>query len=377
MIPTNDVLAGYLAQSSEIEAAVARVLKSGWYILGQEVAAFEQEYAAWMGVPHAVGVANGTDALMLALRALGVQPGDGVFTVSHTAVATVAAIEMAGAIPLLVDIDPQTYTMCPQSLKEGIRRADELGLTLRAVIPVHLYGHPCDVESICRIARERDLLIVEDCSQSHGARYHGRMTGTFGDAAAFSLYPTKNLGALGDAGVVTTASASTAERLQALRQYGWRERNRSEVAGVNSRLDELQAAILRVRLKTLDAANEKRREVARRYFSGLSQLPLVLPHCRPDCQHVYHQYVIQVQRRDEFQTKLKAAGVGTMIHYPSPVHLQPAYQGRLPEVAPLRETESVVSHILSLPMFPELNEMQTSTAIEQLQKICLLQSESV
>jgi dTDP-4-amino-4,6-dideoxygalactose transaminase len=202
------------------------------------------------------------------------------------------------------------------------------------------------------------------------------MTGTFGDAAAFSLYPTKNLGALGDAGVVTTASASTAERLQALRQYGWRERNRSEVAGVNSRLDELQAAILRVRLKTLDAANEKRREVARRYFSGLSQLPMVLPNCRPDCQHVYHQYVIQVQRRDEFQTKLKAAGVGTMIHYPSPVHLQPAYQGRLPEVAPLRETESVVSRILSLPMFPELNEMQTSTAIEQLQKICLLQSES-
>ena len=377
MIPTNDVLAGYQAQSSEIEAAVARVLKSGWYILGQEVAAFEQEYAAWMGLPHAVGVANGTDALMLALRALGVQPGDGVFTVSHTAVATVAAIEMAGAIPLLVDIDPQTYTMCPQSLQEGIRRADELGLTLRAVIPVHLYGHPCDMDSICRIARERDLLIVEDCSQSHGARYHGRMTGTFGDAAAFSLYPTKNLGALGDAGVVTTASASTAERLQALRQYGWRERNRSEVAGVNSRLDELQAAILRVRLKTLDAANEKRREVARRYFSGLSQLPMVLPNCRPDCQHVYHQYVIQVQCRDEFQTKLKAAGVGTMIHYPSPVHLQPAYQGRLPEVAPLRETESVVSHILSLPMFPELNEMQTSTAIEQLQKICLLQSESV
>jgi dTDP-4-amino-4,6-dideoxygalactose transaminase len=369
MIPTNDVLAGYQAQSSEIEAAVARVLKSGWYILGQEVAAFEQEYAAWMGVPHAVGVANGTDALMLALRALGVQPGDGVFTVSHTAVATVAAIEMAGAIPLLVDIDPQTYTMCPQSLQEGIRRADELGLTLRAVIPVHLYGHPCDMEAICRIARERDLLIVEDCSQSHGARYQGRMTGTFGDAAAFSLYPTKNLGALGDAGVVTTASASTAERLRALRQYGWRERNRSEVAGVNSRLDELQAAILRVRLKSLDAANDRRRAIALSYDKGLSHLPLRIPVCHGDCLHVYHQYVIQIDDRDQVQAALKNADIHSMIHYPLPVHLQAAYQQRLPVIVKLDTTEKVVSRILSLPMFPQLSDSSVDVVTRTMERI--------
>lgn len=363
MIPTNDVLAGYNAQSAEIDAAVLRVLRSGWYILGQEVEAFEREFAAWLGSSSAVGVANGTDAIMLALRALGVQPGEGVLTVSHTAVATVAGIEMAGAIPLLVDIEPETCTMCPVSLIRAIAAAESQGIVCRAVMPVHLYGHPCDMDAICSVVRDRGLLLIEDCSQSHGALFRGRMTGTFGDAAAFSLYPTKNLGALGDAGVVTFAEQSAADRTKMLRQYGWQERNRSEFAGVNSRLDELQAAILRVRLKGLDAANERRQNIAAVYGQGLCGLPLQLPVRRPDCRHVYHQYVIQTQDRGRLQVRLREAGVSTMVHYPHPVHLQPAYASRLPQVDPLSNTERIVPQVLSLPMFPEMTETQASAVV--------------
>lgn len=363
MIPTNDVLAGYNAQSAEIDAAVLRVLRSGWYILGREVEAFECEFAAWLGSGFAVGVANGTDAIMLALKALGVKPGEGVLTVSHTAVATVAGIEMAGAIPLLVDIDPETCTMCPTSLAKAIRVAECCRVVCRAVMPVHLYGHACDMEAICGVVREHGLLLIEDCSQSHGALFRGRMTGTFGDAAAFSLYPTKNLGALGDAGVVTFAEQAAADRTKMLRQYGWQERNRSELPGVNSRLDELQAAILRVRLKGLDAANERRQAIAAIYDRGLRGLPLQLPVCRPDCLHVYHQYVIQTQDRGRLQERLREAGVSTMVHYPHPVHLQPAYASRLPPVDQLTNTERIVPQVLSLPMFPEMTETQASAVV--------------
>lgn len=370
MIPVNDLLSGYRAHSTAINDAVQRVLNSGWYILGAEVESFEQEFGAWLGARHAVGVANGTDALMLALRAAGVQPGDGVFTVSHTAVATVAAIEMAQAVPLLVDVDEQTCTMAPQSLEDGIRRALAMGLKCRAIVPVHLYGHPCDMAAVQGLAERYGLAVIEDCSQSHGATVMQRTTGTLGLAGAFSLYPTKNLGAIGDAGVVVTDSGDLAESLRQLRQYGWKERNNSLVAGVNSRLDELQAAILRVRLKHLAAANERRRTIAAAYDAGLSSLDIRLPTVRSGCQHVFHQYVVRVRQRDQLQAALRQNGVATMIHYPFPVHRQPAYHGRLPEVVSLAVTERIASEILSLPIFPELTHTGVTAVVDALSK-CL------
>ena len=256
-IPQNDVGAGYRARRAEIDAAVSRVLASGWYILGAEVAAFEREFAEWLGIAGAVGVANGTDALALALRALDIGPGCSVVTVSHTAVATVAAIEMVGATPILVDIDPGTYCLDPDELAAVVDRWRDGGdgvPPIRAVVPVHIYGHPADMTRILPIARGAGLRVVEDCAQAHGATLRGARVGTLGDAAAFSLYPTKNLGALGDGGVVVTGDPELRERIVALRQYGWRERYVSAIPGVNSRLDEVQAAILRVRLRDLDAA---------------------------------------------------------------------------------------------------------------------------
>ena len=353
MILANDPKAGYLAQKSEIDEAIARVLNSGWYILGSEVDQFEKEFASFIGAGQAVAVANGTDALTLALRAVGLKPGDAVLTVSHTAVATVAAIEMGGFHPVLVDIDPSRFTMCPKSLSEAIAKAGPLAGRLKAIVPVHLYGQPCDMNTIMEISRQHGLLVVEDCSQSHGASVQGKVTGTLGHAAAFSLYPTKNLGAIGDAGIVTTNNAATADRLRLLSQYGWRERNRSEIPGVNSRLDELQAAILRVRLKHLTTMNASRQSLAAIYDQGLSDV-CTIPFRAPDCTHVFHQYVIQVKDRDGLQQRLKTAGIGTMIHYPMPVHTQPAYQGRLETVVTLKHTENVIKQILSLPIYPEL-----------------------
>ncbi|HKB40142.1 MAG TPA: DegT/DnrJ/EryC1/StrS family aminotransferase, partial [Gemmataceae bacterium] len=326
--------AGYLAHKGAIDAAVRRVLESGWYILGQEAAAFEAEFARYLGVRHAVGVGSGTDALHLALRACGVGPGDAVITASHTAVATVAAIELAGAAPVLVDIDPRSFTLDPNRLEQAVAehggrgRASSAG-RLKAVIPVHLYGHPADMPAVMDIARRHDLIVIEDCAQAHGAAVERRKVGTWGHLAAFSFYPTKNLGALGDGGAVVTNDPQTAERARLLREYGWRERYKSEVAGMNTRLDELQAAVLRVKLRHLDRENARRRELARTYDAALSATPLVLPRPRGDVDHVYHLYVVRSQQRDELRASLKADGIGTSIHYPTPVHLQPAYRGRL------------------------------------------------
>ena len=271
-----DPKGSYTAHRDEILGAVQRVLESGWYILGEETRAFEREFAAWMGTSHAIGVASGTDALQLALRALGVGPGDAVLTVSHTAVATVAAIELVGATPVLVDIEAGSYTMSPSSL-EATLDAKGNELRFKAVVPVHLYGQPAAMDTICRIAAERDLLVLEDCAQAHGATMQGRGVGTWGNVAAFSFYPTKNLGAFGDGGAVTTADAAMAERLRALREYGWRERYVSDEPGLNSRLDELQSAILRVKLRYLNQDNERRRRVAAEYDRALAATSLVLP----------------------------------------------------------------------------------------------------
>jgi dTDP-4-amino-4,6-dideoxygalactose transaminase len=355
-VPQTDPRAGYLEHRAGIDAAVRRVLESGWYIQGREAEAFEQEFAAFLGLRHAIGVGNGTDALELALRACGAGPGDLVFTVSHTAVATVAAIESAGATPVLVDVDPVTCTMDPESLRQALANAP--AGTPKAVIPVHLYGHPADLPAIVGIARGRGLAVIEDCAQAHGALLGGRLAGTFGDLAAFSFYPTKNLGAMGDGGMVATDDAALADRVRLLRQYGWRERYVSDIPGRNSRLDELQAAILRVRLPHLARENDGRRALARTYAALLAGAGLSLPETRPGAVHVFHQYAVRLPRRDELRAHLQRAGIGTLVHYPVPVHLQPAYRGRLAAAVPLPRTEQVAREVLSLPMYPQLRDDQ-------------------
>jgi dTDP-4-amino-4,6-dideoxygalactose transaminase len=354
VIPQCDLKASYLAHRPAIDEAVRRVLESGWYILGQEVAAFEAEFAAYIGAAHAIGVANGTDALALALRAVGVKPGELVATVSHTAVATVAAVEIVGAKPLLVDIEPDTCTMDPTSLERALRQAPG---RVAAILPVHLYGQAADVAAIADLAERHGASLVEDCAQAHGARLDGRRLGTFGAASCFSLYPTKNLGALGDGGIVATSDAAVAQSLRELREYGWRERYVSHVAGINSRLDELQAAILRAKLPALEAENACRGAIAAQYDSGLAGSGLTLPARRPGASHVFHQYVVRSRERDALRERLQRAGIGTNIHYPVPVHLQPAYRGRV-QLAPggLPASEAAAREVLSLPMFPQLSD---------------------
>jgi dTDP-4-amino-4,6-dideoxygalactose transaminase len=360
IIPQADPGAGYRAQKAEIDAAVARALESGWYILGKEGAAFEAEFAAWLGAgQHAVGCANGTDALALVLRGLGIGPGMSVATVSHTAVATVAAIEMVGATPLLLDIDPDTYTMDAEELASVIDHPPPGLPPLKAVIAVHIYGQACELGPMLEATRAAGIPLIEDCAQCHGATLDGQMLGTIGTAAAFSLYPTKNLGALGDGGVLSTADADLAERIAAIRQYGWKERYISSMVGVNSRLDEVQAAILRVKLTALDAGNARRRAIAAAYDAALAGSSVAPPHRRPGAEHVFHQYVLRTEDRAAIQAQLKAQGVGTGIHYPVPVHLQSAYKDRTPlGPAGCAETAKAAGEVLSLPMYPELTDAQ-------------------
>ena len=356
-IPQTDPRAGYLEQKAEIDAAIARVLGSGHYILGPEVATFEAAFAAWLGVGHAVGAGSGTDAIELALRACGIGPGattpELVFTVSHTAVATVAAIERAGAVPVLIDIEPGGFTMDPASLAAALREPPP-GRPA-AILPVHLYGEPADLTAIRELARGHGIRLIEDCAQSHGAAYRGRPAGSFGDIACFSFYPTKNLGALGDAGMTATDDPELAVSLRELREYGWRERYVSARSGINTRLDPLQAAILAARLPRLADDNLRRQRIAARYDRGLAGLPLALPGRRAECTHVFHQYVIRTAERDRLREHLRAAQIGTGIHYPVPVHLQPAYEGRFGEFpAGLPETTRAMREILSLPIYPQL-----------------------
>lgn len=356
-----DLRAEYLACKEEIDRAIHDVLESGWYIGGETVAGFEDSFARFLGVDHAAGVASGTDALHLALRACGVGPGDAVLTVSHTAVATVAAIELAGATPVFVDVDPVRFTMDPEHLEAVItgwhrQRSGGKVAKLKAVIPVHLYGQPADMPAICRVAEEYDLLVIEDASQAHGAEIADRKIGTWGDVAAFSCYPTKNLGAMGDAGVLVSRSDALAEKARLLREYGWRERYISELPGMNSRLDPIQAAVLSVKLRHLPESTRRRREIAHRYTELLGDgAPVVPPVEYADCMHVYHQYVVRTSQRDALRDYLKRRGIGTQVHYPMPVHLQPAYRERLPlPEGGLPATESVCRDIVSLPVGPHL-----------------------
>jgi len=343
--------AAYQAYQAEIDAAVARVLSSGWYILGEEVTAFEQEFAAYCETSYAVGVADGTNALLLALRALDIGPGDEVITTGHTAVATAAAIENAGAVPVLVDIDPQTYTLGPEHVAAAITPKT------RAIIAVHLYGHPADIDSLKTIADDNGLNLIEDCAQAHGAHYNGKRVGSMGTMGCFSFYPTKNLGAIGDGGAVVTSDEQLLDKLRALRQYGWHEGERyiSAETGYNSRLDELQAAILRVKLNNLDADNQRRRDLAGIYDEKLAESGVMTPARVGNIEHVYHLYVTQVENREKLMADLRERGIGTAIHYPQPIHQQPAYAGRIRTVPDgLPNLTAITPRILSLPLYPEL-----------------------
>lgn len=371
-IPVIDLRSQYLALQSEIDAAVQRTLDSGWYILGKEVAAFEEEFAAYLATnnghrttPHSltcVGVNSGTDALHLALRACDVGAGDEVITVSHTAVATVAAIRLIGATPVLVDIDPVTYTIDPAAV------ATALTPRTKAIIPVHLYGHPAALDEILALGKAHDIPVIEDCAQAHGARYHGQRVGTLGDLACFSFYPTKNLGALGDGGAIVGRNRSLMDRVCSLREYGWSPEKRyiSQEEGLNSRLDELQAAILRVKLRYLDEWNLARRAIATIYRETLPA-SIGKPVEAMGCEHVFHLYVVRTVVRDALRQHLQAVGVQSAIHYPAAVHQQPAYQQGNIVLHPMPHTEAAVSEILTLPLYPQMTSAQAETVVHRLQ----------
>ena len=361
-VPQCNPKAGYTKLSDEINAAMLKVLESGWYILGNEVSEFETEFASYNNAGSCVSCANGTDAIELVLRALDLTTGSLVATVSNTAVATVSAIERAGCRPFFIDIDPDTLTISPDSLDAALQKND-----IRAVVAVHLFGHPAEMEAITKIASDRNIPVIEDCAQAHGAMLSGQKVGRFGIAGTFSFYPTKNLGALGDGGAVITDESWLAERIKYIRQYGWQERYISSLKGINSRLDEIQAAILRVKLKKLDAANSRRRTIAAMYTEELSSISqLFLPVEQPNAFHVYHQYVVKTEFRNDLQVALKQHGVGTAIHYPLPIHIQPAYK-TTPRVD-LHNTEVVNNQILSLPMFPELTNEEVSYVIRSIKE---------
>ena len=368
IVPQANPGAGYRELKHEIDDAVARVLASGWYILGEEVRAFEAEFGAWLGA-HAISCGSGTDALALALRSLDIGPGSTVVTVSHTAVATVAAIEMVGATPLLIDVEPDCFTMDPAELATVLAHPPAGLPPIRAAIPVHLYGQAATLPPIIDACRRHGIAVVEDCAQAHGATLGGRKLGTFTEVATFSFYPTKNLGALGDGGMVATHDADRAARIAALRQYGWRTHYVSDDIGVNSRLDELQAAILRVKLRHLEAQNARRCAIAAAYDAALGDAALA-PVRRPNAGHVFHLYVIRSPDRHASQARLRADGIGTGIHYPMPVHLQPAYRGRI-ALGPsgCRTTETLAQQVLSLPIYPELTDGEVSRVCEALSRI--------
>ena len=350
MIPFGDPSASYQAHKSEIDLAIKRVLDSGWFVLGSEVDAFEKEFASFHGKElHAVGVANGTDAIALCLRSLDLGSGDEVITPSHTAVATIAGIEQAGCTPVFADINPVSRCIEPHSI------AERVGRNTRAIMPVHIYGQPAGMPKILEIAKDKNLKIIEDCSQAHGAEINGQKVGTFADFSAFSCYPTKNLGGTGDGGVILCRSKGFAEKIKSLRQYGWNEMRESITSGFNSRLDELQAAILRVKLKRLADDNAKRRVIALRYNDAFEGLPISLPALAENELHAMHLYVIECDRRNELMEYLRSHQIGASLHYPLAVHQHAAYANRIRSWEKLPVTDQFYQRNLTLPMYPELS----------------------
>ncbi len=350
-----DPRAAFLAEETAIRAGIDRVLASGHYILGLEVDAFESEFAGYLGGGHAIGVANGTEAIELALKAVGVRPGDVVVTVANTVSATAAAIQQIGAIPRFVEIDADTMCMSASALEEEIASSP-----VRAVVPVHLYGNPADVLRIAHVCSPAGIPVVEDCAQAHGATLGGRKVGNFGRVAAFSFYPTKNLGALGDAGAVFTRDGEIAENVRLLRQYGWRTRYISEIPGRNSRLDEIQASVLRAKLPSLDSMNAHRDRIARRYSEKLESSGLRLPVTTEGGSHVWHQYAVRTRDREAMRTRLHEAGIDAASLYPVPLHHQPAY---LDSARRLPITEAACREVLCLPCHPGLE-------LEDVDRVC-------
>lgn len=359
-VPMIDLGEQHAGIAEEVTAAMGAVMDRGQFVLGPEVAAFEGEAASYLGVDHAVSCASGTDALHLALRALGIGPGDEVITTAFSFFAAIEAIRYLGARPVFVDIDPRTYTLNPTQVEAALTPST------RALLPVHLFGQAAAMEPLLEIAARHGLVVVEDCAQSFGARRNHRATGTFGHAGCFSFFPTKNLGAYGDGGMVTTHSAALAQTLRRLRNHGGSERHRHECIGYNSRLDELQAVVLRAKLKRIDQYNTARRQLAHYYSHALADLPAVTaPWVDPEGEPVFNLYTLQVPERDRLYRALQDQGIGCAIHYPMPLYRQPALAGNYPDVH-LPVTEAVTSRCLSLPLYPEMSQAQADQVIEAL-----------
>ena len=356
MILCSDPRAQYLAHKADIDAAVARVLASNSYVLGAEVAAFEREFGTYLGGASVVGVGSCTDALTLALRALDVGAGE-VVTTALSATATLAAIVAAGAVPVVADISDDTLNLSPAAVERALTPAT------RAIIAVHLHGCPAEMDALAAIARKRGLALIEDCAQASGARYRDRPVGTLGDIGCFSFYPTKNLGAVGDGGAVATTQPALAERIRGLRQYGWDAGRKTREPGVNSRLDEIQAAILRVKLPYLDSDNARRRAIAARYDRGLAGAGLRLPSPPPHVSAVFHQYVVRTRSRSALMARLEASGIRAGIHYAVPLHREPGYKSHLRAPASLPLSEHAADSVVSLPMYPELTDKQVDAVI--------------
>jgi dTDP-4-amino-4,6-dideoxygalactose transaminase len=361
-IPFLNLKATYDELKDELDAAYRRVMEGGWYILGSEVGQFEAEFASYCGARHCVGVGNGLEALHLILRAMDIGPGDEVIVPANTYIASILAVLYTGATPVLVEPCPLSYTLDPVLTKKALTRRT------KAILPVHLYGHPADMDALNALASEHGLKVVEDAAQAHGTGYRGRRSGNLGDAAGFSFYPGKNLGAFGDAGAVVTNDAALAERVRVLRNYGSRVKYENETVGYNSRLDELHAAMLRVKLRKLDEWNERRSEVAQRYLEALTGLDLTLPALPAAGTHAWHLFVVRSPRREALRQRLEAAGIGTMIHYPIAPHLQPACAqlGIAPGSLPI--TEAIHREVLSLPIGPHLTADDLECVIESVRR---------
>lgn len=356
-IPFLDLKAPHDELRAELRAAFERVLDSGWYILGEEVRQFEQEFAAYCEAGHCIGVGNGFDALHLILRAYNIGEGDEVIVPSNTYIATWLAASYAGATLVPVEPDVRTYNIEPTLIEAAITPRS------KAIIAVHLYGQPADMDAINAIAKKHGLKVIEDAAQAHGARYKGRRVGSLGDAAGFSFYPGKNLGAIGDSGAVTTNDVELAEKVRVLGNYGSRVKYHNEVKGFNSRLDELQAAFLRAKLKKLDEWNKLRKKIAAQYLAGLAGTPLVLPHTPEWAEPVWHLFVIRSARRDSLQAYLASHGIGSMIHYPTPPHLQAAYSELGLKQGSLPVAEAIHREVLSLPIGPAMKAEQVEQTL--------------
>lgn len=357
-VPFLDLKPVYHASREAIDAALQRVAASGWYLLGTELTAFEEAYASYCDVTHCAGVANGLDALHLALLALGVGPGDEVIVPSNTYIATWLAVSQCGARPVPVEPIEATYNLDPSRIEVAITNRT------KAIMPVHLYGQPADMGPICDIADQYGLAVVDDCAQAHAARYKGCCVGSLADISAWSFYPGKNLGAFGDGGAVTTSDSKLDGKLRVLRNYGSRVKYVNEVKGFNSRLDDIQAAVLAAKLRYLDVATSQRRSIAKRYLDGLSGLPLVLPHVPEWADPAWHLFVVRHEDRDTLQKRLIERGIGTLIHYPIPPHLQGAYAelGYAPGDFPI--AERIHAEVLSLPLWPGMTDAQVARVIE-------------